>query len=140
MTEDVEPNWEIRHGWHIVVDGMPTVRAHVAGWPPEGESNSEVLMSIAMVMTALPIVNAIPHVVRARPGWSPTRTSPSSPRLAESTRRPGPDTGLPTGRGMGRDRTNAPSVRQPGRVNEHDPDHRHQRLRLRSGGGHQATG
>jgi 2,4-diaminopentanoate dehydrogenase len=68
MTEDVEPNWEIRHGWHIVVDGMPTVKAHVAGWPPEGESNSEVLMSIAMVMTALPIVNAIPHVVRARPG------------------------------------------------------------------------
>ena len=36
MTEDVEPNWEIRHGWHIVVDGMPTVRAHVAGWPPGG--------------------------------------------------------------------------------------------------------
>jgi 2,4-diaminopentanoate dehydrogenase len=68
MTEDVEPNWEIRHGWHVVVDGLPTVRAHVAGWPPEGESNSEVLMGLAMIMTALPTVNAIPHVVRARPG------------------------------------------------------------------------
>src|SRR6185437_9417862 len=68
MTEDVEPNWEVRHGWHITVDGMPTVKAHVAGWPPEGESNSEVLMSMAMVMTALPTVNAIPHVIRARPG------------------------------------------------------------------------
>ncbi len=68
MTEDVAPNWEIRHGWHVVVDGMPTVKVHVAGWPPEGETSSEVLMSIAMVMTALPTVNAIPHVVRARPG------------------------------------------------------------------------
>jgi hypothetical protein len=68
MTDDVEPNWEIRHGWHIVVDGLPTIKAHVAGWPPEGETNSEVLMSLAMIMTALPTVNAIPHVVRARPG------------------------------------------------------------------------
>jgi hypothetical protein len=68
MTEDVEPNWEIRHGWHIDVDGMPTVRLHVAGWPPAGESSSEVLMSLAMVMTAMPTVHAIPHVVAARPG------------------------------------------------------------------------
>ena len=23
MTENVEPNWEIRHGWHFEVDGTP---------------------------------------------------------------------------------------------------------------------
>ena len=69
MTEDVEPNWEIRHGWHLQVDGVPTVKMHVAGWPPAGkEADSEALMSIAMLMTALPTVHAIPHVVRARPG------------------------------------------------------------------------
>ena len=34
MTEDVEPNWPIRHGWHFQVDGTPTVKMHVAGWPP----------------------------------------------------------------------------------------------------------
>jgi 2,4-diaminopentanoate dehydrogenase len=67
----------------LVVDGLPTVRAHVAGWPPEGESNSEVLMSLALVMTALPTVNAIPHVVRARPGVVTYRDLP----LATSTRR-----------------------------------------------------
>jgi hypothetical protein len=68
MTENVEPNWEIRHGWHIQIDGLPTVKAHLAGWPPDGESNSEVLMGLAMIMTAMPTVHAIPHVVRARPG------------------------------------------------------------------------
>jgi 4-hydroxy-tetrahydrodipicolinate reductase len=68
MTEHVEPNWEIRHGWHFEIDGMPTVKMHVAGWPPAGETNSEVLMSLAMVMTAMPTVHAIPHVVAARPG------------------------------------------------------------------------
>lgn len=69
MTEHVEPNWQIRHGWHLRVDGSPTVELHVAGWPPAGhEADSEALMSIAMVMTAMPTVHAIPHVVRARPG------------------------------------------------------------------------
>lgn len=69
MTEDVEPNWTIRHGWHLQVDGTPTVKMHVAGWPAAGRAaDSEALMSIAMIMTAMPTVHAIPHVVRARPG------------------------------------------------------------------------
>jgi hypothetical protein len=69
MTEDVEPNWEIRHGWHLQVDGVPTVKMHVAGWPAAGSTqDSEALMSIAMLMTAMPTIHAIPHVVRARPG------------------------------------------------------------------------
>lgn len=69
MTDDVEPNWPIRHGWHLQVDGTPTVKLHVAGWPAAGtEADSESLMSIAMLMTAMPTVHAIPHVVRARPG------------------------------------------------------------------------
>jgi 2,4-diaminopentanoate dehydrogenase len=68
MTEHVEPNWEIRHGWHFEIDGVPTVRMHVAGWPPNGEADSEVLMGLAMLMTAMPTVHAIPHVVAAPPG------------------------------------------------------------------------
>jgi hypothetical protein len=68
MTDDVEPNWEIRHGWHVQIDGIPTVKMHFAGWPPEGSSDSELLMGLAMLMTALPTVHAIPHVVAARPG------------------------------------------------------------------------
>jgi 2,4-diaminopentanoate dehydrogenase len=68
MTEDVTPNWPIRHGWHIEVDGLPVVRAHVAGGPPADETSSEVLMGLAMIMTAMPLVHAIPHVVAARPG------------------------------------------------------------------------
>jgi 4-hydroxy-tetrahydrodipicolinate reductase len=68
MTEDVEPNWPVRHGWHVEVTGLPTMRAHVAGHPPEGTTDSEVLMGLAMVMTAAPTVHAIPHVVAARPG------------------------------------------------------------------------
>lgn len=69
MTDDVEPNWRIRHGWHLQVDGTPTVKMHVAGWPAPGtDADSEALMSIAMIMTAMPTVHAIPHVVQARPG------------------------------------------------------------------------
>ncbi len=68
MTENVEPNWEIRHGWHFEVDGTPTVKMHVAGWPPSGEPDSEILMGLAMLMTAMPTIHAIPHVVAARPG------------------------------------------------------------------------
>jgi hypothetical protein len=68
MTEDVTPNWPVRHGWHVEVEGIPVVKAHVAGWPPEGESDSEVLMGLAMIMTAMPTIHAIPHVVAARPG------------------------------------------------------------------------
>jgi 4-hydroxy-tetrahydrodipicolinate reductase len=44
------------------------VKLHLAGWPPEGETNTEVLMGLAMLMTAMPTVHAIPHVVAARPG------------------------------------------------------------------------
>ena len=68
MTDLCRPDFAVRHGWHITIDGLPTVKAHIAGWPPEGESNSEVLMGLAMLMTALPTVHAIPHVVAARPG------------------------------------------------------------------------
>ena len=63
MTDDVEPNWEIRHGWHIVVDGLPTIKAHVAGGRRRRDEFRRSWMSLAMIMTALPTVNAIPHVV-----------------------------------------------------------------------------
>jgi 4-hydroxy-tetrahydrodipicolinate reductase len=51
----------------VQIDGIPTVKMEFAGWPPEG-SSSELLMGLAMLMTALPTVHAIPHVVAARPG------------------------------------------------------------------------
>lgn len=68
MTEDVEPNWEIRHGWHVEITGDPNVSAHMAGHPADGSTDTFVLMDLAMEMTALPTVHAIPHVVAARPG------------------------------------------------------------------------
>jgi hypothetical protein len=68
MTENVEPNWPIRHGWHVEVVGDPVVRAHVAGYPRDGAADTFVLMDLAMLMTALPTVHAIPHVVAAPPG------------------------------------------------------------------------
>ena len=68
MTEHVEPNWPIRHGWHFDIDGVPNVKMNMVGAPPKGETNSELLMGLAMLMTAMPTVHAIPHVVAARPG------------------------------------------------------------------------
>jgi hypothetical protein len=66
----LDPPWELDRGWHIEIQGRPTVKMHIATEPPPDFEATTVndYMVISMIGTAMPAVNAIPHVVAARPG------------------------------------------------------------------------
>jgi hypothetical protein len=68
--QKLEPDWPIREGHVIRVDGRPTVTATLEYLPPpdfEATTFAD-FMVLGMIMTAMPAVNAIPHVVAAPPG------------------------------------------------------------------------
>lgn len=67
----LDPDWVIeKDGWVIRVDGLPTVTASLDFLPPpdfQGET-LEDFMAIGHIITAVPVLNAIPAVVAAPPG------------------------------------------------------------------------
>lgn len=68
--QTLDPDWTIDEGHVITVDGLPTVRARLEYLPPpdfEATTFAE-FMVLGMIMTAMPAVNAIPHVVAAPAG------------------------------------------------------------------------
>jgi hypothetical protein len=68
--QTLEPDWEIEDGYHVVVDGRPTVRTRVQLLPPpdfEAETFAD-FMVLGMIITGMPAINAIPRVVAAPPG------------------------------------------------------------------------
>jgi hypothetical protein len=68
--QSLEPDWPIREGHVIRVDGRPTVTASLDYLPPpdfEATTFAE-FMVLGMIMTAMPAINAVPHVVAAPPG------------------------------------------------------------------------
>jgi hypothetical protein len=63
----MEPDWPLRHGYFVEVDGEPTVRSRFQILPPESWDEAGY-MGLGMIMTAMPAVNAIPAVCAAAPG------------------------------------------------------------------------
>ena len=66
----LEPDWTIKEGHVIRIEGRPTVTATLEYLPPpdfEATTFAE-FMVLGMIMTAMPAVNAIPLVVAAPPG------------------------------------------------------------------------
>jgi hypothetical protein len=66
----LDPDWPIEEGYVIVVDGRPTVRTTLQFLPPpdfEATTFAD-FMVLGMIMTAMPAINAIPHVVAAPAG------------------------------------------------------------------------
>jgi 2,4-diaminopentanoate dehydrogenase len=67
----LEPDWVIeKDGWHIEVQGLPTVTTSLDFLPPpdfEAET-IEDFMVIGHIITAVPALNAVPAVVAAAPG------------------------------------------------------------------------
>jgi 2,4-diaminopentanoate dehydrogenase len=61
---------EIEPGYHIQIDGRPTIRTKVDLLPPPDfrATTFGEFMVLGMIATAMPAVDAIPHVVAARPG------------------------------------------------------------------------
>ena len=66
----LEPNWTIEEGHVITIEGMPTVRVKLDYLPPPDfqATTFAEFMVLGMIMTAMPAVNAVPHVVAAPPG------------------------------------------------------------------------
>ncbi len=68
--QTLEPDWPIKEGHVIKVDGRPTVSATLEYLPPpdfEATTFAD-FMVLGMIMTAMPAINAIPYVVAAPPG------------------------------------------------------------------------
>lgn len=68
--QTLEPDWPIKEGHVIRVEGRPTVTATLEYLPPpdfEATSFAD-FMVLGMIMTAMPAVYAIPSVVAAPPG------------------------------------------------------------------------
>ncbi|WP_067900387.1 NAD(P)H-dependent amine dehydrogenase family protein [Nocardia vaccinii] len=69
--QTLEPNWTIDDfGWVLQVDGRPTVKNVVTFLPPsdfQGETLAD-FMELGHIMTAMPVINAVPAVVAADPG------------------------------------------------------------------------
>ncbi|MFF3571605.1 NAD(P)H-dependent amine dehydrogenase family protein [Nocardia jiangxiensis] len=69
--QTLEPNWTIDDmGWVLQVDGRPTVKNVVTFLPPpdfQGETLAD-FMELGHIMTAMPVINAVPAVVAADSG------------------------------------------------------------------------
>jgi hypothetical protein len=68
--DSIEPDWEIGMGWTVEVQGRPTLMTKIDILPPPYfEANTmEEFMVLGHILTAMPVVNAIPAVVAAPPG------------------------------------------------------------------------
>ncbi|GAA2732509.1 hypothetical protein [Actinocorallia aurantiaca] len=81
VTSELDPVWEVAMAYLIEVRGHPQVNLRVEVLPQDMTSMSlEDMLAIGSVITAMPVVNAIPAVVAARPGIVtyadlPTQTS-----------------------------------------------------------------
>jgi hypothetical protein len=69
--QTLEPDWKFDDlGWVLQVDGRPTVKNVVTFLPPadfQGQTMAD-FMALGNIMTAMPVINAIPAVVAAAPG------------------------------------------------------------------------
>ncbi len=66
----LEPDWPIKEGHVIRIDGRPTVTVTLEYLPPpdfEATTFAD-FMVLGMIMTAMPAIQAIPYVVAAPPG------------------------------------------------------------------------
>lgn len=93
ISPDIEPAWDIAMAYEIEVRGYPTVTLRAEVLPDFGSMSMDEMVGMGAVITAMPIVNAIPGVVAARPGiigyqdlpTSATRLVPApAPPAAES--------------------------------------------------------
>jgi 2,4-diaminopentanoate dehydrogenase len=69
VVPDIEPAWDVAMAYQIEIRGYPQVNIRAEVLPADMESMSiEDMLAIGSVITAMPVVNAIPGVVAARPG------------------------------------------------------------------------
>ncbi len=64
----LKPDWPVRHGYTMEVQGEPGVLTSVKFAPSQTQLQSGRPADLANVVTAMPVINAIPVVCAAQPG------------------------------------------------------------------------
>jgi hypothetical protein len=66
----LDPDWQLREGYLIQIDGQPTITTTIGILPPPDfqATRFEDFMVLGMILTAMPAINAISRVVEAPPG------------------------------------------------------------------------
>ena len=67
MGQHTVPPKPLAHGHVIQVFGLPNMRTVLHCLPPE-DWTEPGFMGLGMIYTAMPVTNAVPYVVAARPG------------------------------------------------------------------------
>jgi len=71
MGRHLEPQWTVESGYVVEIQGEPRIRTRVDIWPHQEDLSTltaEDFHAIGMVITGLPLVNAIEAVCAAEPG------------------------------------------------------------------------
>jgi hypothetical protein len=70
IRAELEPDWPLENGYLIEVEGEPSFKIKLQLTKPQvqGVNREKSHMASGMVATAMPAVNAIPHVCSAAPG------------------------------------------------------------------------
>lgn len=68
IADEIEPRWDIAMAYLIEVNGTPQLKLRADVLPSDFSLPMEELVATGFIITAMPVVNAIPAVVAARPG------------------------------------------------------------------------
>lgn len=68
ISEDIEPQWDIQMAYDVVIHGTPQIKLRADVLPADMSLPMEELVATGFVITAMPVVNALPAVVAAQPG------------------------------------------------------------------------
>ena len=68
--QSLQPTWEMGFGYHVTVEGRPTIKTTLSFEPPPdfvGETIEDYVL-LGLTITAVPAITAIPAVIAARSG------------------------------------------------------------------------
>lgn len=68
VAEEIDPPWEIAMAYRVEINGTPQLKLRAEVLPEDMSLPIEELVATGSIITAMPVVNAIPAVVDARPG------------------------------------------------------------------------
>jgi hypothetical protein len=68
ITPDIQPAWDIDMAYQIEVRGYPNVTLRAEVLPEVGSMSMDEMVGMGSVITAMPVINALPAVVAAPPG------------------------------------------------------------------------
>jgi hypothetical protein len=68
LTPELDPAWEVAMAYVLEVRGHPQVTLRAEVLPDFGTMSMEEMLGLGSLITAMPVVNAIPAVVAAAPG------------------------------------------------------------------------